>query len=123
MKDSFNFDFDNGDFVLDDSGNIETVSGIASLKLWINKILRTQYNRYKMYNGTNYGSNIEDLVIGNSYDVDFTESELKREIEKALIKNDDIYTVSAAITRKKEKLYIELTVTTVYGITEEALTI
>ena len=45
MKDSFNFDFSKGDFVLDGSGNIETVSGVESLKLWINKILRTQYNR------------------------------------------------------------------------------
>ena len=123
MKDSFNFDFSKGDFVLDGSGNIETVSGVESLKLWINKILRTQYNRYKLYNGTKYGSNIEDLVIGHSHDVDFTESELKREIEKALLKNDDIYTAASTITREKEKLSIQLTLTTAYGTTEEAVTI
>ena len=123
MKDSFKFDFDTGEFVTDSAGDVVTVSGAEALKQWINKILRTQYNRYKLYNGTNYGSNIEDLVVGKSYNMDFTESELKREIEKALLKNDDIYTVASTITRKKEKLYIDLVLTTVYGAAEEAVSL
>ena len=96
MKDSFKFDFDTGEFVLDSAGDVVTVSGIEALKQWVQKILRTQYNRYKLYNGTYYGSNIEDLVIGKSYNMDFAESELTREIEKAMLKNDDIYTVSSS---------------------------
>ncbi|MBQ3425854.1 MAG: DUF2634 domain-containing protein [Clostridia bacterium] len=123
MKDSFKFDFDTGEFVLDSAGDVVTVSGIEALKQWVQKILRTQYNRYKLYNGTYYGSNIEDLVVGKSYNMDFTESELKREIEKALLKNDDIYTVASTITRKKEKLYIDLVLTTVYGAAEEAVSL
>ena len=123
MKDSFKFDFDTGEFVLDSAGDVVTVSGIEALKQWVQKILRTQYNRYKLYTGTYYGSNIEDLVVGKSYNMDFTESELKREIEKALLKNDDIYTVASTITRKKEKLYIDLVLTTVYGAAEEAVSL
>ncbi|MBQ3425862.1 MAG: DUF2634 domain-containing protein [Clostridia bacterium] len=123
MKDSFKFDFDTGEFVTDSAGDVVTVSGAEALKQWINKILRTQYNRYKLYNGTYYGSNIEDLVIGKSYNMDFTESELKREIEKALLKNDDIYTVSSAITRYKDKLYIDVSLTTSYGTVKEAVTL
>ena len=123
MKDSFKFDFGTGEFVTDSAGGVVTVSGMESLMQWVNKILRTQYNRYKLYNGTYYGSNIEDLVIGRSYSIDFTESELKREIEKALLKNDDIYTVSSAITRYKDKLYIDVSLTTSYGTVKEAVTL
>ncbi len=123
MKDSFKFDFDTGEFVTDSAGDVVTVSGMESLMQWVNKILRTQYNRYKLYNGTYYGSNIEDLVIGRSYSIDFTESELKREIEKALLKNDDIYTVSSAITRYKDKLNIDVSLTTSYGTVKEAVTL
>lgn len=123
MKDSFKFDFDTGEFVTDSAGGVVTVSGMESLMQWVNKILRTQYNRYKLYNGTYYGSNIEDLVIGRSYSIDFTESELKREIEKALLKNDDIYTVSSAITRYKDRLNIDVSLTTSYGTVKEAVTL
>ena len=123
MKDSFKFDFDTGEFVTDSTGGVVTVSGMESLMQWVNKILRTQYNRYKLYNGTYYGSNIEDLVIGRSYSIDFTESELKREIEKALLKNDDIYTVSSAITRYKDRLNIDVSLTTSYGTVKEAVTL
>ena len=123
MKDSFKFNFDAGEFVTDSTGGVVTVSGMESLMQWVNKILRTQYNRYKLYNGTYYGSNIEDLVIGRSYSIDFTESELKREIEKALLKNDDIYTVSSAITRYKDRLNIDVSLTTSYGTIKEAVTL
>ena len=123
MKDSFKFNFDTGEFVTDSTGSVVTVSGMESLMQWVNKILRTQYNRYKLYNGTYYGSNIEDLVIGRSYSIDFTESELKREIEKALLKNDDIYTVSSAITRYKDRLNIDVSLTTSYGTVKEAVTL
>ena len=123
MKDSFKFNFDTGEFVTDSAGSVVTVSGMESLMQWVNKILRTQYNRYKLYNGTYYGSNIEDLVIGRSYSIDFTESELKREIEKALLKNDDIYTVSSAITRYKDRLNIDVSLTTSYGTVKEAVTL
>ena len=123
MKDSFKFDFDTGEFVTDSAGGVVTVSCMESLMQWVNKILRTQYNRYKLYNGTYYGSNIEDLVIGRSYSIDFTESELKREIEKALLKNDNIYTVSSAITRYKDRLNIDVSLTTSYGTVKEAVTL
>ena len=120
MKDSFKFDFDTGEFVLDSAGDVIVVSGIESLKQWIQKILRTQYNRYKLYNGTYYGSNIEDLVIGKSYKYDFAESELKREIETALLRHDDIQSVdSFSATKQGTVLNISFTLTTSYG--EETL--
>lgn len=120
MKNTFLFDFKKCDFVIKD-GNPVTVSGIDALKVWIDKILHTQLNRYKIYNGTTYGANIEDLVIGKGYGSAFTASELKREIETALLQNEDIYSVSDfEITRNRDVLSVTFTVNTAYG--EEAYT-
>lgn len=120
MKNTFAFDFVRGEFILDGEGGIKTVSGIDALKVWIEKILRTQYDRYKLYNGTNYGSNIEDLTIGRTYSATFADSELKREIETALLKNEDILSItSISISRKGKTLTVDISMSTVYGIVEE----
>lgn len=120
MKDTFLFDFKKCDFIIKD-GNPVTVTGINALKVWIDKILHTQLNRYQIYNGTTYGANIEDLVIGKGYGSAFTASELKREIETALFQNENIYSVSDfEITRNRDILNVTFTVKTAYG--EEAYT-
>ena len=66
MKKTFDFDFGNGEFVMKD-GNPVILSGINALKLWIQKCMRTQLYRYSIYKDKQYGANIEDLVIGKSY--------------------------------------------------------
>lgn len=115
MKDTFLYDFKKGDFVIKD-GNPVIVSGIEALKVWIDKILHTQLNRYKIYNGTSYGANIEDLVIGKSYGRAFTESELKREVEAALLQHEDINNImDFDITYDKDRLNISFTLETTYG--------
>ncbi len=104
-----------------DNGNPVTVTGIDALKVWIDKILHTQLDRYRIYNGTSYGANIEDLVIGKGYGAAFTTSELKREIETALLQNDDIYSVkNFEFSRDSEILTVTFTIETAYG--EEAYT-
>lgn len=115
MKKTFAYDFEKGDFVTD-GGNPVTVSDEEALKVWINKILHTQLGRYAIYNGTSYGANIEDLVIGNVYGIGFTQSELRREIETALLQNSDIKSISAFnMSREKEKLTVTMTLKTTYG--------
>ena len=115
MKDTFLYDFKDCDFVMEDGDPIK-VSGIKALKVWITKILHTQLNRYQIYAGTSYGANIEDLVIGKGYSTAFIQSELKREIETALLQNEDIeYVSDFVLTREKDKLDISFTVGTVYG--------
>ena len=115
MKDTFLYDFKVCDFVMDDGDPVK-VSGIEALKVWITKILHTQLNRYQIYAGTSYGANIEDLVIGKGYSTAFIQSELKREIETALLQNEDIeYVSDFVLTREKDKLDISFTVGTVYG--------
>lgn len=115
MKDTFLYDFKVCDFVMDDGDPVK-VSGIEALKVWITKILHTQLNRYQIYAGTSYGANIEDLVIGKGYSTAFIQSELRREIETALLQNEDIeYVSDFVLTREKDKLDISFTVGTVYG--------
>ena len=87
------FDFDKGDFVIRDGKLIEC-DGIEAIKVWIEKILRTEKGRFKIYDNTEYGCHLEDLIIGNSYTVEFIEAELKREIEEALLLNPQISAVS-----------------------------
>ena len=77
------------------NGNPVVLTGIDALKLWIEKTIRTQLNRYSIYKGRQYGANIEDLVIGKTYGIDFAESELRREIEIALLKNEDIHNMDS----------------------------
>ena len=50
MKNTFDFDFKNGEFRME-NGNPVVLSGIDALKMWIKKYLRTQLNRYSIYKG------------------------------------------------------------------------
>ena len=87
------FDFDRGDFVIRD-GKLVVCDGVEAIRVWIEKIIRTEKSRYPIYDGTEYGCHLEDLIIGNNYTVEFIEAELKREIEEALLQNPQISNVS-----------------------------
>lgn len=107
---SYLFDFNTGDFIVRDGKLIEC-DGIDAVKVWIEKILRTEKGRFHIYDNTEYGAHLEDLIIGNSYTVAFIESELKREIEDALLQNPQIRHVSnIKITRGINSLTVELEV-------------
>jgi len=104
------FDFDKGDFVIRDGKLIEC-DGIEAIKVWIEKILRTEKGRFKIYDNTEYGCHLEDLIIGNSYTPEFIEAELKREIEDALLLNSQITSVTNfKISREKNSLTVEMEV-------------
>ena len=90
---SFLFDFTAGDFIIRD-GKLVGCDGIEANKVWIEKILRTEKGRFRIYNDTDYGCRIEDLLVGSNYPVEFIEAELKREIEDALKQNPNILSVS-----------------------------
>ena len=109
---SFLFDFDLGDFVVRDGKLIEC-DGLDAIKVWIEKILRTEKGRFKIYDETEYGARLEDLIVGNNYSLAFIESELKREIEEALLQNPQIGAVTnMKITREINSLTVELEVIT-----------
>lgn len=105
-KKSYLFDFTTGDFIVRDGKLIEC-DGIESIKVWIEKILRTEKDRYPIYDNTEYGCHLEDLIIGNSYTAEFIEAELKREIEDALKQNPRITSVTNfKISRNKNAITV-----------------
>lgn len=104
------FDFDKGDFVVRDGKLIEC-DGIEAIRIWIEKVIRTEKYRYAIYDGTEYGCHLEDLIIGNNYSMDFIYAELKREIEDALLMNPQIKSIgNFQITRNSNSLTITLEV-------------
>ncbi len=118
MKKTLDFDFTKNEFI-SRSGRLTEVSEINALRVWMNKILRTVLHRYPVYSGTDYGAQIEDLLIGKNFDIDFAKSELQREIEAALLKNEEITGVSGfSFTADNGILNVNFTVKTIYGETE-----
>lgn len=117
---SFLFDFNTGDFVLKD-GRLVEVLGIEAVKIWIEKILRTEKYRYKVYDREDkneYGVVLEDLIVGNNFPKVFVESELKREITKALTKHPMIQSLTDWNTEKNNsKLNISFKVNLLDGNT------
>ena len=115
MKKTFDFDFRTGEFKMKNKNPVE-LEGVDALKLWIEKCIRTQLDRYSIYKGKRYGANIEDLVIGKSYGSGFVESELRREIEEALLRHEDILSLSSfSITTKRKLMEITFSLATTYG--------
>lgn len=109
---SYLFDFEKGDFVVKDGKLIEC-DGLEAIKVWIEKILRTEKGRFAIFDDTDYGCHIEDLIVGNNYPVEYIEAELKREIEEALLLNSNISSVNDfKITRTRNNLIVEMEVHT-----------
>ena len=121
MKKTLSFDFENNEFNL--LGNKPVmVSDFEALKVWINKILRTEIMRFAVYDDTEYGVQLEDLIIGKNFDRDFAESELRREIEAVLMKNTEIKGISDFnVSAERDILKVNFTVKTIYGESEVSL--
>ncbi|RKD26678.1 hypothetical protein BEP19_15840 [Ammoniphilus oxalaticus] len=91
MGKSFLFDFTKGEFVLR-NGKMVEVEGLDALKVWIEKCMRTERYRFRVYEGVEYGVTLEDL-IGSNLPRAFVEAEIKREVTESLIQHpyiDDI---------------------------------
>jgi len=111
---SFLFDFTVGEFVLRD-GNLVEVEGLEALKVWIEKIIRTEKFKFKIYEGDTYGVRLMDLLTGG-FPAAFVEAEIQREIVEALETNPEIRNVEdLRFTRGVRTLLVSFTVKSVYG--------
>lgn len=90
---TFLYDFKKGDFVIKD-GRLVEVEGKEAIKVWIEKILRTEKFKFEIYKENEgideYGISIKDLIQGKKIPQFFLQSELRREIEEALKKHSEI---------------------------------
>ena len=123
MKKTIKFDFERGEVSTIDK-QIVNISGEDALRQWISKILRTAAERYPVYSGTGYGCGVEELVIGKSYEYDFAEAELKREIEEALLKSSEITAVRGVdVSISDCVMNADIVIETVYGTMKEAVSV
>lgn len=88
---SYLYDFNKGDFIYKNGALVE-VTGLEALKVWIEKVIRTEKFRFKIYDDIDYGISIEDL-FGSNLERYLIESEIQREITEALLKNPIILDV------------------------------
>jgi len=91
---SFLFDFKKNEFVLQD-GKMVKVGDVEAVKIWVEKVLRTDKFKFKIYEKDNtnedeYGVTIKKLIMGKRYPVGFIQSELKREITETMLKHPEI---------------------------------
>ncbi len=84
---AYKYDFKKGDFVIKD-GRLVEVEGKEAIKIWIEKILRTEKFKFKIYE--EYGVGIGALTKGKKIPFFFIQSELKREITESLKKHPEI---------------------------------
>lgn len=56
------FDFDKNEFVIS-MGKFVMISGLELIKQKIQKVIRTERNKYKIYDGTNYGIALEKNLL------------------------------------------------------------
>lgn len=116
---SFLFDFSTGDFVVKD-GKVVEIEDIGALRIWIEKVLRTEKLKFEVYEredrDNEYGVLIQKLIMGQKYPKNFIESEIKREINKVLTAHPLIKSLSNwEITKEDISLDIKFQVNSVYG--------
>ena len=119
------FDFTTGDFVVKD-GKVATVTGLESLKLWIQKTLKTEKNKYKIYNTNNvekYGVSLLEIITSKQ-PISYIQAQVQTIVTEALTKNSDIKSVTNFIfVRDKRLLNCTFSVNTIYGSTDESVVI
>lgn len=115
---SFSFDFFKGDFNVID-GKLQEIDTIEALKLWIEKILKTDKFKFKIYDNTNYGvTNFKELITSD-FPFEFVKAEIERNIKEVLLKNNSIESVeNFKFERNKKLLTVSFNCSTIYGTIE-----
>lgn len=120
---SFLFDFSIGDFVTTD-GKLTEITGLEALKMWIIKVLKTDKNKYSIYDGTNYGTMSLIELVSSDYPLPFIKSEVERIVNETLLKNSAIKSLGSFVfERDKRTLKATFAVYTIYGQTESEVII
>lgn len=108
------FDWEKGEFVIV-GGAPRLATGKERIKNSIQKRLRTQLNKYKIYRGTGYGVD-SDGVKGEILAKDYRISEMKRNITEALLQEDGIISIDNFSAEQKGRLLnISFAVNTEFG--------
>lgn len=121
---SFLFNFEAGDFVLDATGKLISINDLEALKIWIKKILKTDKNKFTVYDGTDYGIvNLKELITSD-YPFEFIKSEIESNVKEVLLKNTAIKSVeNFEFKRNKRLLTVSFDCSTIYGTVQSEVII
>ena len=120
---SFLFDFTSDEFVIRD-GKLVECDGMEAIKIWIEKILRTEKDRFAIYSDTDYGCHLEDLIVGSNFSAAFIESELRREVTDSLMQNPQIKNISNfEVIRGTNSITVSMEVNTSYDTRGNLITV
>ena len=100
----YEWDIQTHEFVVR-NGNINILTGVPALKIWIYKTLLSQRGRYQAYTW-NYGNDL-DALVGAAMTRDVLSSEAKRITEEALYTNAHIFNLKN-FTAKMEDNTLEI---------------
>jgi hypothetical protein len=121
---SFLFDFEKGDFILID-GKPQVIEGEQALKVWINKTLRTEKIKYKIYEiiDNEYGVTLIDYLSSN-LPTGFIYAGIQRSVSDALLKHSEINAVTGyEFERIAKGVKVSFTALTTYGEITEGVSI
>ncbi len=102
------FDFDIGEFVVTETGEVEIDSGIKALKNWIRKTLITERGKYPIYD-YNYGSDVNEII---GRDSSYVSSRIRNIFIEALSRDSRISSISInRVISQDSVLIVELDIT------------
>lgn len=102
------FDFDTGSYVIRD-GKIVECTQEEAVRQWIGFLIKTAAEKFAVYEGTDFGTYIENYI--GYKDVGFVSSEIKREIEEKAAMNRAIKAIENFETEKDgSRLKVSLSV-------------
>ena len=114
---SFLFDFKAGDFIVRD-GKLTEVEGVEALLIWIEKILKTEKFKFKIYETgevDEYGITLLELINSGHPQI-YIQAEIQRTVTETLEKNVEIINVDEfSFSRDKRTLVVNFTVNSIYG--------
>ena len=105
------FDFEKKKMVLKD-GKVVLVSGKEKIKQWIELLIRTEVDKYKVYQDTGFGlTNLYNLQGHQLFTSNYGISEMKSELKRSIEAKEEVTSVqNIVISNNFDKLKIELTV-------------
>ena len=104
------FDFETGQYVIRD-GKIAECTQEEAIRQWVGFLIKTSADRFEVYEGTEFGTYIHNLIGWK--DAGFVASEIKRELEEKCIENRAISSIeNFDVTRSNGMIHISFTVIT-----------
>lgn len=77
------FDYQNKQIILE-NGSPKLISNVEAVRQWIVLFITTPKDKYKIYNGTNFGTSIRKLFGRKTLNNGYEEAEVEREIREGL---------------------------------------